>query len=192
MAILPIRELGSTGVITDKSPYNIPINAFSRGFNVRFDEGKVLRAPIFRTVKDTLGFNPRFVYGIVPSVGFDSVVMASDGWNIYEYANASVSNRSGSITGSSDPRPYTGTSLADVTYINRPDRVPVYRGPAGVNFADLPNWDANWRAASLRSYGDFLIALNMTEGAANYPSRVRYSNLALAGSVPDSWDATVR
>ena len=189
MAILPIRELGSTGVITDKSPYNIPINAFNRGFNVRFDEGKVLRAPIFRTVKDTLSFNPRFVYGVVPSVGFDSVIMASDGWGIYEYANATLSNRSGSITGSLDPRPYTGTSLADVTYINRPDRVPVYRGPSGVDFADLPNWDANWRASSLRSYGDFLIALNMTETAANYPSRVRYSNLALAGSVPDSWDA---
>ena len=32
-------------------PYNIPINAVSTGINVRFDEGKVRRAPIFRKVK---------------------------------------------------------------------------------------------------------------------------------------------
>ncbi len=41
MSILPVRDLGSTGVVTDKSAYNIPLNGFSRGFNVRFDEGKV-------------------------------------------------------------------------------------------------------------------------------------------------------
>jgi len=50
MAILPIRDLGSAGVISDVSSYNIPINAFNHGFNVRFDEGKVLRAPIFRDI----------------------------------------------------------------------------------------------------------------------------------------------
>ena len=190
MAIIPIRQLGDAGVYTDVSPYNIPINAFNKGFNVRFDEGKVLRAPIFRKIKDSLGFTPRFTYGIVPSTGFDTVVMVSDAWVINEYASGTISNRSGSISGSSDPRPYTGTSLADVTYINRADRVPVYRGPAGTNFADLPNWPSNHRAASIRSYGDFLVALNMTEGATNFPTRVRFSNLALAGQVPDSWDET--
>ena len=190
MAILPIRELGSTGVISDVSSYNIPINAFNHGFNVRFDEGKVLRAPIFRNIKDTLGFSPRFTYGIVPANGFDTVLMASDAWAIYEYGVGTVTNRSGSITGSSDPRPYTGTSLADVSYVNRPDRVPVYRGPSGTNFADLPNWDASWRCSSLRSFGDFLIGLNMSEGANSFPSRVRWSDLTLANQYPGSWDAT--
>ena len=45
MAILPVRDLGSVGVITDRASYNIPINGFSTGINVRFDEGKVRRAP---------------------------------------------------------------------------------------------------------------------------------------------------
>ena len=158
MAILPIRDLGSTGTITDVSPYNIPINAFNAAFNVRFDEGRVSRAPIFRNIKDTLGFSPRFAYGIVPSVGFDTVLVISDAWGIREYANGSIANVNGSISGSTDPRPYTGTSLADVTYINRPDRVPVYRNNSGTTFADLPNWDSTWRAGALRSYGDQLIA----------------------------------
>ena len=190
MAILPIRDLGSVGVITDISPYNIPINSFSTAINVRFGSGEVSRAPIFRNIKDTLGFTPRFAYGNVPAAGFDTVLMASDNWAIYEYASGVVTNVSGSVSGSIDPRPYTGTALADVTYINRPDRVPVFRGPAGSTFADLPNWDATWRCAALRSYGDQLIALNMTEGANSFPSRVRFSDLTLANSTPSSFDET--
>ena len=190
MAILPVRDLGSVGVVTDISPYNIPINAYNVAINTRFDEGKVLRAPIFRNIKDTLGFNPRFTYGIVPTNGFDTVLVVSDAWNIQEYANATLSNRSGSISGSTDPRPYTGTSLADITYLNRPDRIPVYRDSTTSNFADLPNWTANWRANSLRSYGDFLLGIGMYEGTNSYLTRVRWSNLVQANAYPDSWDET--
>ena len=82
------------------------------------------RAPVFRAVEDTLGFDPRAVYGIVPASGFDTVLMVSDDYVIKEYANGSVNDRSGSITGSTDPRPFTISSLADVVYINRPDRIP--------------------------------------------------------------------
>lgn len=189
MPIIPIRNLGQTGVVTDNSAYNIPLTGFSAGFNVRFDEGRVSRAPIFRTIKDSLGFTPRFAHGIVPATGFDTVILVSDAWAIKEYASGTVSDVAGSITGSSDPRPYTGTSLADVTYINRVDRVPVYRTSTGTNFADLPNWDSTHRCKALRSYGDQLIALNMTEGSTNFPTRVRFSDITTANSVPGSWDA---
>ena len=105
MAIIPVRDLGSVGTITDTSPYNIPLNGFNRAFNVRFDEGSVSRAPVFRKVKDSLGFTPRFTFGIVPATGFDTVVMVSDAYAIHEYASGTTTNRSGSISGSSDPRP---------------------------------------------------------------------------------------
>jgi len=190
MAIIPVRDLGSVGTITDTSPYNIPLNGFNHAFNVRFDEGSVSRAPVFRKVKDSLGFTPRFTFGIVPATGFDTVVVVSDAYAIHEYASGTLTNRSGSISGSSDPRPFTGTSLADVTYINRPDRVPVFRTSVGTNFADLTHWDSTWRTKSLRSFGDQLIALNMAEGSNSYPTRIRYSDIALANSIPGSWDAS--
>ena len=84
MAIIPIRDLGSVGVITDTSPYNIPLNGFSKAFNVRFDEGRVRRAPVFRKIKDSLGFTPRFAFGVVPATGFDTVVIVSDAYVIKE------------------------------------------------------------------------------------------------------------
>ena len=59
MSIIPVRELGRVGVVTDIPGYNVPINAVTRGTNVRFDEGSISRAPIFRKVKDSLGLHPR-------------------------------------------------------------------------------------------------------------------------------------
>lgn len=144
MAILPVRDLGSVGVITDVAPYNVPLNGFTTAVNVRFDEGKVRRAPIFRKVKDSLGFTPRHAFGIVPATGYDTVVMVSDDFAIHEYNAGTLTNRSGSISGSSDPRPFTTTQLADVVYINRPDRVPVFRGPAGTNFASTQTKNGNY------------------------------------------------
>lgn len=190
MSILPVRDLGSVGVITDVSGYNVPISGFTRAINIRFDEGKVSRGPVTRKIKDTLGFTPRFVYGLTPPTGYDTVLMVADDFAIQEYASGTVVDRSGSISASSDPRPFTGTTLAGVTYINREDRVPVYRLPNGTNFADLPNWQSTWKAGSLRSYGDFLIALKMTEGTTSFPNRVRFSNLVTANAIPDSWDET--
>ena len=80
----------------------------------------------------SLGFRPAWLSAISPSTGYDTVVMVADDYAIHEYATGTVTNRSGSISGSSDPRPFTATQLADVVYINRPDRVPVFRGPQGL------------------------------------------------------------
>jgi hypothetical protein len=194
MAKLPqIRDVGTLGVITDIRPASLPLHAFSRGKNVRFDEGKVSRAPVFRKLKDSLGFNPRFTYGIPGEYGggFASIIMVSDTYQLKSYQNGTVTSVQGSLSlTSSNNNTVTGTNLADITYLNRADKVPVYMAPSGSNFAALPNWDSNWRAEAVRSYGDFLLALNLTESGTTYPTRVRYSNLALANSVPDSWDAT--
>ena len=73
---------------------------------------------LFRTVQDSLGFDPRAAFGIVPNSGFDTVILVSDAYAINEYSNGTLTNRSGSISGSTDPRPFTTSSLADVTYIN--------------------------------------------------------------------------
>ena len=57
------------------------------------------------------------------------------------------------------------------------------------NFADLPNWPSNHRANALRPFGDFLLALGMTEGTISFEQGA-FSNLVDANSVPDSWDET--
>lgn len=187
--ILPLRQLSDVGVVTDQSPSSLPPTAYTRAKNVRFDEGGVVRGPVFRRIKDITNA-PRHVFGIEAASGYNTVLIASDTFQLQEYSNGTLTSVNGSIaTITAADVAYTGTALADVIYVNRPDHVPVYRTAGGSNFANLPNWNSNWRTASLRGYGDFLIALNMTEGSTDYASRVRFSNLVLSGQVPDSWDA---
>jgi len=190
---LPIRGLGNAGVVTDIPPSTLPPEAFTRAKNVRFDEGTVSRAPVFRNIQDSLAIAPAFVHGITAASAssFSSVILASDTYELREYVNGSLVSRQGSLaTTSTSGLRYTATTLADITYLNRADKVPGYMAQGGTQFAALPNWDSTWRAASVRAYGDFLLALNTTESGTGYSTRVRWSNPALANSVPNSWDAS--
>jgi len=190
--LIPVRGVGDIGVVTDIRPAALPVSAYTRAKNVRFDQGSVSRGPVFRTIQASLGFTPVFTYGIPAAAGggFSDVVMVSPTFQIKSYNNGSVASKQGSIsTTSSTTARFSGASLADITYLNRNDKKPVYMPSGGSAFADLTHWDSAWRAESLRSYGDFLIALNMTESGTSYNSRVRWSDLTLANSIPGSWDA---
>jgi hypothetical protein len=190
MALLPIRNLGDVGVTTDAPGHDLPINAFTFAKNVRFDEGKVSRSPIFRNVKSLSGLVTRHAYGIQPSTGFDRILVLLQDFRAYEYANGSTTYVTNNISGTTIDEAFTCTTLADVTYVCRSDHVPISRSNSSTgNFANLANWDSTWRAKSLRSYGDQLIALNLVEGSTEYPNRVRFSNITTANSEPDSWDA---
>ena len=189
MPNLPIRDLGSVGVITDVDPFNLPINAFTRAKNVRFDQGNIRRSPGFRDITTVSGFTPVFTDGLYNAAGYDSVIIVSNDFKVYEYSNGSVSLDFDPSVSSSTAQ-ITATSLANVQYLNREDQAPLYRAPAMTNFASLVNWPSGFTCNSLRSYGDFLIALNLSEGGSSYPTRVRFSNIALANNAPDSWDAS--
>lgn len=190
MPNLPIRGLGVTGVITDVEPFNLPINAFDRALNVRFADGAISRSPVFRSLLSSVSFTPALAFGIFKSIGYDSVLLVSDRFKLHELSNNTLTDRSGAIgtLSASAEASLTATVLSDVTYVNREDRVPVFRGPNGTNFADLTFWPNDYRAKALRTYGDFLVALNTDESGISFPNRVRFSDLALPNQIPTSWD----
>ena len=190
MPNLPIRGLGSVGVVTDVDPYNLPINGFTRGKNVRFHEGKVSHGPVFRDVATGNQLvNPVFVHGIQATTGYDTVLVVTDEFAINEYSNGAFTQRFNAQS-QLNTSEITATSLANVTYVNRGDRVPVHRTSSSSNFSDLPNWPSTLRCSSLRAFGDFLIALNTTENGVDHRNRVRFSTTALSNSVPSTWDET--
>lgn len=190
MPNLPIRDLGAVGVITDTDPFNLPFNAFTRAKNVRFVNNSVEHSPIFRDVLDVgTTDNPEFVHGLFTQDGYDTTLVVTDTFKILEMQNSTISTV---YTGSqaANSKPYTACSLANVEYVNRTDTAPVYRAPTGVNFSVLSNFVPSSTCNSLRSYGDFLIALNMTESGVTFPTRVRFSDLALSNQIPSTWDAS--
>lgn len=192
MAIIPIRDLGKYGVITDLDPYDLPAQAWSMGVNVRFRNNRVSRGPVFRNADHLASANPRFLVGAAPSSGLDLLFIGYLDGTVSRFQNGSELAYSVSgYTPSSSEGTWTSTTLAGVVYINRPDRVPWSFGPSDSTFNALANWDATWRANLLRTCGGSLVALNVTKGATNYPTMVKTSAFPLSGSVPASWDTTV-
>jgi hypothetical protein len=54
----------------------------------------------------------------------------------------------------------------------------------------LPGWPAATSCRSIRTFQNFLFALNMTEGGNEFPTKLRWSNAAEPGTVPTEWVAT--
>ena len=187
MPNLPIRGLGSVGVVTDVDPYSLPTNAYTRAKNIRFTDGNVTRGPIYRSVSDAITWNPVFSYGLAASSGYDTVLVVDDTFDIYEFFNGTFTQRYNSST-SATIDPVTATTLADVQYVNRSDQSPIARVPTATSFSVLPNWPSNYTTTALRSFGDFLLALGTVEAGNSFPNRVRFSDPALANQVPSTWD----
>lgn len=194
MPNLPVRNMGGAGIVSDIHPYDLPPNALSAGVNIRFENGKIARGPVMRRVyeyEDT--FEPVYCFSIPPiSNGAESIIAVNaTGEKIVSVTGSTIEdltpddNDVGNIEDS-----YTHTFLGNVAYLNRRSFLPLQKRPADLKFAPLTAWDEDWRCGALRSYKDFLIALNVRKGAVEYPTMVKWSDVAGFGSPPASWDET--
>lgn len=193
MSIFPIRDIAKGGVITDIDPYNLPLGSWSWGQNVRFKNGSITRAPVFRTALSSLSqTDPRFLFSNLPSSGFDTLYVAYKNGRVSSIVSAAETDLSiaGYVNSDSDSS-FTACHLGDVVYINRPDRVPWAFRPTDTVFVALPNWDATWRANILRSSNGALCAFGITKGATSYPTMVKTSEFAVVATVPTTWDNTL-
>lgn len=105
-----LRGLGQFGVISDLDPIDLPPSAFTFASNVRFRNGRVTAAPVFKTVLSPLGTtNPRYCAGITPN--------ASTDWLFLGYENGTTSLWSnGSETAYSPDFTFTG-SISGTTMV---------------------------------------------------------------------------
>jgi hypothetical protein len=191
MTLVSVRELAKFGIVTDMDPYDLPKEAWSFGVNVRFRNGKVSRAPVFRNVLH-LGAIPRSLFAANPQSGLDFVfINYRDGTLKRVTGGTEVDYSIAGFTTSVSDAALTNTTLAGVVYSNRADRVPWAFGPADVQFKTLLNWNAAWSAQLLRTCGGALVALNVTKSGVTTPTMVKTSSIPLSGVVPTSWDQTI-
>ena len=195
MSNLPVRSLGSVGIISDVNPYDLPSNAFSAGVNIRFENGSVTRAPIFRTVHTLAA--PTNIIGHMFSIpdisgGPESVVLVeSDFSSIVSLVGTTETDVTpASTTTGSNTQPFTSCFLGNIAYLNRKDNVPYFKSLSTADFTALTNWDSSWRCGVLRAYKDTLVAMDVTKGANDYPSMVKWSDFTSYNAVPASWDET--
>lgn len=190
MTILPLRNLGKIGVITDVNAVDLPPEALTSARNVRFRNGTITNAHVWReAIGSPSGGTPVLLFqGKKTNAGDILGYVTSDG-KAYHVVNGTADEVTPpAYSPATSTATRTFTTLQGVYYLNQEDRVPWYFKSTSTDYANLTNWDANHRCKSLRSYKDFLIALNITKSGTVYKNLVKWSNIALYDAVPDSWD----
>lgn len=218
MPTIPIRTLGKIGVITDVNAADLPPEAVTDARNVRFSNGSITNAHVWReALASPSGGTPVFMFSSSKVNDIDIMgYITSDGKVYHVYNGEAADMTPTAYTPAVTEATRTFCYLQGVYYVNQEDRVPWYKTAnddsityaawggetyvtkgsmtyaatlsGATQYANLPNWSANDRCKVLRAYKDFLVALNVTKTGVAKPNLVKWSNTALYGSVPDSWD----
>lgn len=193
MPIIRVPAVGEVGVIKDLSMHELGNNAWTDASNIRFMDGSAYQFFGHGEVYNTPAFAPQYVMPVNVS-GNRYWIYATAG-KTYAVTNTSGTTTHTDITHAT-PRTgvvnnWTGCILGGIPILNTGDasKVPMYWDLNLANkFVDLANWPANTYCKSLRSYKNFLVALNVTKSGSNYPYMVKWSHPADPGSLPVSWD----
>jgi len=110
-------------------------------------------------------------------------------------ANANISLTPGGYH-ANDSKSLNGTVFGGIPIINTGNDPPqMWFGAysSGLKMANLTAWPSGYLARVIRAFGPYLIALNITNPAANpssLPHRVLWSTEGPPGAVPPTWDVT--
>lgn len=189
MPIQHVPSVGDVGIIKDLSAHELPINAWTDGNNVEFVNGYV---------KQCLGYS---AVSSAPTSSMQHVMMFKNGAteDILYCCGTSVyvSQSYGSPTNITGPSIYfaawntTSCLLSGIPILNDGYNVPQYWDKTITHtLANLTNWQAGYLCGALRSYKNYLVALDVTKSGTRYPYMVKWSHPADPGSLPASWDQT--
>jgi hypothetical protein len=188
--IKTISNVGQFGAITDKQPQEIPENAWTAATNVVFRNGSAERVYGMTNALQTPATTPLFITPFQTSLTKYAVwcsttkVIADNGTVAYDITNLTAP------TGATDDR-YTGGTLNGILLLNNGVDQPQYwAGNVATKTAVLPGWNSAWRCGALRPFKNYAVALNITKSGTNYPNMVKWSDAAVPGAVPASWDET--
>ncbi len=171
-------------VAPDLIPQDAPLEAWNDAANVFFRNGESYRA---------LGDAPTLPNAQADARTAVYVEVAGQGFWVYA-TNLGIFAHDGAVefditpaagwTGA-DAATFTSCVLNGIAYINASDRDPVYWGGAPLEGCEpLPDWPSNGRCLALRAHKNFLFGIGfISEG----DQRVRWSDAAEAGTVPQSW-----
>ncbi|ALK96977.1 hypothetical protein AB595_04705 [Massilia sp. WF1] len=192
MPKISIPNAGAVGVIKDRPAYELPLGAWSDARNVRFLDGAALQF-----------FGHGEVYGAPLEAPQYLLQVNVAGVRYWLYATATkqvaVTNNSGAsvhtdishaTARAGTVNAWSGFVFGGVPVLNAGDgKAPMYWNQSlTAKFADLTAWPANTSCKVLRQYKNMMIALNVTKTGTPYPFMVKWSNLAVAGALPSTWD----
>jgi hypothetical protein len=195
MALTPITPAGKFGIISDIPAFDLPLEAWSSGQNVRVRDGAIER--IFGIANKLLPLSGNPIGLFYARSNTENFFVYPTLTKIYAVATGVASHFDATRTVGGD---YTATTdvgwnggmFNGVLILNNSfDKPQAWTPVVGGAAVDLPNWPATWKAAVIRPYRAFLLALDLTEGATQDATAIAWGHPASPGTVPNSWDYTL-
>lgn len=191
--LVPIDNVGQYGVNQDIPAHRLPANVWTDAREVRFYDNSVWKAfgesvelgvPTVDPYYFYHHLGPSSVFWVYPGL---AKVYATDGSTHSDLTRAV----GGDYTGGVDDI-WQGTHLGGIEIFNNGlDDPQAWIAPAlGTRLVDLANWPANTTARIVKSFRQYLIAMDLTQSGVHHPFLVKWSHVADPGSVPPSWDET--
>lgn len=189
---IPLKQAGAIGVVVDITPTELPFGAWSSASNVRFLDGAALQFLGYGEVYNSPAYAPQYL--LQANVGSARYWLYATADKQFAVSNASGSSVHTDITHAT-PRAgtvnaWSGFVFGGVPVLNAGDgKAPMYWDQNLTHkFVDLPAWPASTSCKVLRQFKNLMVALNITKSGVNLPYMVKWSNLAVAGSLPSTWN----
>jgi hypothetical protein len=189
MPIIKIPDTGK-GVNLDLTPEELQEGMWSNVSNMRFINGYASKFKGMARVFDAPTTTPHFITSFQTDTkrywihAGTNKVFADDGTTRTEITPTTAP------TGVIDDR-WSATSLGGILVATNGKDLPYFwNGNVATDFAALTNWDTNERCASIHTFKNYLVALDITKTSTRFPYMVKWSHAAVPGSLPDSWDET--
>lgn len=188
--ISSIGPAGGLGLIQDERPFELAPAAWTDLRNMRFRNGAAERIAGYTAAYDPPQIAPYCLFYVPGAQAFWlyaglNKVYVTDG-----ATHADVTRASGGDYSATADLNWTGGVLNGIAVLNNGVDPPQYWATASLatRLDVLANWPASTKCGALRTFGPFLVALDVTEVGTRYPQMVRWSHPADPGTVPISWD----
>ena len=187
MPYLPLRKIGSGGLVTDQDPYDLELTQFPAGNNVQFHEGRIGKAFGY-SLSQSLSFAPTHVESW-RYAGNNTLIVGSL-TKLYRYNGSTVTN----VTKTSDATNYSNSPrwqtvlLGSAMLANNGAETPQFMQPTGTRFADLTAWPTGVTTQCIKPYKSFLIMAGYETASAKFPYTVRWSDAFDPTSIPSTYD----
>ncbi len=199
-----LNGMGFKGINSDLAPWDLPPEFITDGRNFRIDGNRITSKLNQRTLA-TPSVDPNAGHLVfVHSVGGDFFLILGSGaganrcqsWDGATFND--ISSAAGAYAGITDPSEWSSCMLGKIPIVNHVQHYPEYWNPqqattlltpmefsSGVTFATQ-----GIQFKVIRSYQNFLFALNLKESGVEQPNAFRWSHPAAINSMPVTWDET--
>lgn len=195
MGFVPLTGIADYGVMQETPAHKLPPEAWTRALNVRFVDKRAQKMGGHGQVMGTPSVPPGFVM-MVDNDGDVFWIYAQAGGSgskVYVY-NSGTHNDISKVGGYdiSLYRNWNGDVFNGIPVLNYGAGAPQFWPTPVVSdlLEDIPAWPANTTCKILKAFGNYLVALNVTDLSGAHPNMVKWSDGAGVGELPQSWDPT--